>query len=90
MPQIHFSDSYEASTPAYPAPYAFAGLTTFGNLPYVYCLADTRNEAVEKFDIAILGAPFDTVNPIACHPFHLWLPMLSTSQHSSSVTLAET
>lgn len=41
---------------------AFAGLNTFANLPYVHCLADSRNEDVEKFDIAYLGAPFDTVS----------------------------
>lgn len=38
----------------------FAGLTTYANLPYVHCLAPEGDE-VEKFDIAILGAPFDTV-----------------------------
>lgn len=40
---------------------AFAGLTTYANLPYVHCLAG-EGEQVEKFDIAILGAPFDTVS----------------------------
>ena len=35
----------------------FAGLTTFANLPYVHCLDKT---GPEKYDIAILGAPFDT------------------------------
>lgn len=39
----------------------FAGLTTYANLPYVHCLAP-EGEEVEKFDIAILGAPFDTVS----------------------------
>jgi agmatinase len=39
----------------------FAGLMTFANLPYVHCLADAESEDVEKFDIAFLGAPFDTV-----------------------------
>lgn len=39
----------------------FAGLTTYANLPYVHCLAQ-EGEEVEKFDIAILGAPFDTVS----------------------------
>jgi agmatinase len=39
----------------------FAGLTTYANLPYVHCLAPDGKE-VEKFDIAILGAPFDTVS----------------------------
>ena len=38
----------------------FAGLTTFANLPYVHCLA--KDEDVEAFDIAVLGAPFDTVS----------------------------
>ncbi|OAL03810.1 Arginase/deacetylase [Phaeosphaeriaceae sp. SRC1lsM3a] len=37
----------------------FAGLDTFANLPYVHCLAEKSGD-VEKFDIAILGAPFDT------------------------------
>ncbi|KAH7063477.1 arginase family protein [Macrophomina phaseolina] len=37
----------------------FAGLTTFANLPYVHCLAAEGAE-VERFDIAFLGAPFDT------------------------------
>ncbi|KAI5205352.1 Arginase/deacetylase [Aureobasidium subglaciale] len=35
----------------------FAGLTTFANLPYVHCL---DKDGPEKYDIAILGAPFDT------------------------------
>ncbi|KAF2249364.1 arginase family protein [Trematosphaeria pertusa] len=38
---------------------AFAGLTTYANLPHVHCLAG-EEEDVEKYDIAILGAPFDT------------------------------
>ncbi|GME24513.1 agmatinase 1 [Neofusicoccum parvum] len=37
----------------------FAGLTTFANLPYVHCLA-AEGEEVERFDVAFLGAPFDT------------------------------
>jgi agmatinase len=39
----------------------FLGLATYANLPYVHCLA-AEGEEVEKFDIAILGAPFDTVS----------------------------
>lgn len=35
----------------------FNGLTTFANLPYSNCFRDGG----EDFDIAILGAPFDTV-----------------------------
>ena len=41
----------------------FQGLATYANLPYVHCLAP-EGEEVEKFDIAILGAPFDTVGNI--------------------------
>ncbi|KAI8942717.1 hypothetical protein NX059_000765 [Plenodomus lindquistii] len=37
----------------------FAGLTTYANLPYTHCLAPEGDD-VEPFDIAILGAPFDT------------------------------
>ncbi|UPX18858.1 Agmatinase [Ascochyta rabiei] len=37
----------------------FGGLTTYANLPYVHCLAQESEDA-EKFDIAVLGAPFDT------------------------------
>lgn len=40
---------------------SFAGLSTYANLPYVHCLGD-ENEDVEKYDIGILGAPFDTVS----------------------------
>jgi agmatinase len=39
----------------------FAGLLTYANLPYVHCLAP-EGEDVEPFDIAIIGAPFDTVS----------------------------
>lgn len=38
----------------------FAGLTTFANLPYSHCLSKDAAEA-GVYDIAILGAPFDTV-----------------------------
>ncbi|CAO2654938.1 Nn.00g116710.m01.CDS01 [Neocucurbitaria sp. VM-36] len=37
----------------------FLGLSTYANLPYVHCLAPKGDE-IETFDIAILGAPFDT------------------------------
>lgn len=42
----------------------FAGLSTYANLPYVHCLARDGVE-VEGFDIAILGAPFDTVSHVS-------------------------
>ncbi|KAM0696859.1 hypothetical protein Q7P36_002930 [Cladosporium allicinum] len=40
----------------------FNGLSTYANVPYVHCLANTTlsGEDVEKYDIAVLGAPFDT------------------------------
>lgn len=38
----------------------FAGLTTFANLPYSHCLSN-NDEVAGNYDIAILGAPFDTV-----------------------------
>ncbi|EOA86881.1 hypothetical protein ACJQWK_08432 [Exserohilum turcicum] len=37
----------------------FEGLMTFAHFPYVHCLAP-KGQHVEPFDIAILGAPFDT------------------------------
>ncbi|KAB8207844.1 hypothetical protein BDV34DRAFT_211272 [Aspergillus parasiticus] len=37
----------------------FSGLTTFGHLPYVNCLMDDQAHST-PYDIAILGAPFDT------------------------------
>lgn len=40
----------------------YLGLTTFANLPYTHCLANSSD--VEPFDIAILGAPFDTVRSL--------------------------
>ena len=40
---------------------AFAGITTFAHLPFINCLHPTYpEESKEKFDIAIIGAPFDT------------------------------
>ena len=37
----------------------FNGLKTFANLPYVNCFSDDESDG-KKYDIAILGAPFDT------------------------------
>lgn len=39
----------------------FSGLTTFAHLPYVNCFVDTEAEN-NTYDIAFLGAPFDTVS----------------------------
>ncbi|KAI0446443.1 arginase [Xylaria telfairii] len=38
----------------------FSGLTTYANIPYINCLSDEAAESSSKYDIAILGAPFDT------------------------------
>lgn len=35
---------------------SFAGLVTFAHLPYTQCLNSLRH----KYDLAIIGAPFDT------------------------------
>ncbi|TRX94950.1 hypothetical protein FHL15_004035 [Xylaria flabelliformis] len=40
----------------------FHGLTTYANIPYVNCFSDEAAEGSSKYDIAILGAPFDTVD----------------------------
>lgn len=40
---------------------SFRGLTTFANLPFVQgCISN--NTEVPSYDIAIIGAPFDTVS----------------------------
>lgn len=40
----------------------FHGLKTFANLPYINCFSDAEAKG-KGYDIAILGAPFDTVSP---------------------------
>lgn len=54
FPLVAESQDFDISQPI------FAGLTTFANLPYVHCLS-AEQEEIEAYDIAILGAPFDTV-----------------------------
>lgn len=39
---------------------ATGGLTSFGHLPYVSCFSSQADEDVGRYDIAVLGAPFDT------------------------------
>jgi len=51
---LHIDDHHDIITGG-----AFAGLTTFANLPYVQCISSSNH--IEKYDIAFLGAPFDTV-----------------------------
>lgn len=36
------------------------GLTSFAHLPYVPCFVAKADEDIDKYDIAVLGAPFDT------------------------------
>ena len=45
----------------------FNGLTTFANLPYVNCFADSGAKD-QQYDIAILGAPFDTACALPIRP----------------------
>jgi len=41
----------------------FSGLMTFANLPYANCFSnDWSTEREGAYDIAIVGAPFDTVS----------------------------
>lgn len=39
---------------------AMGGLTSFGHLPYVPCFSTKTDKDIDKYDIAVLGAPFDT------------------------------
>lgn len=65
-PSSHHNQQYQAQLPLAHAlegidlatGSAFSGLTTFANLPHVHCLSDKE---VERYDVAFLGAPFDTV-----------------------------
>ena len=42
------------------SPSQFSGLLTFAHVPYIQCFDDKID--VPKYDIAFLGAPFDTVS----------------------------
>lgn len=50
---------YDTDSPLDISGAKFRGLNTYANLPYVHCLSA---DEVEEYDIAILGAPFDTVS----------------------------
>jgi len=50
----------------------FSGLSTYANLPYVNCFVDSEAEKV-PYDIAILGAPFDTVSILLFEPCYSFL-----------------
>jgi hypothetical protein len=47
----------------------FYGLGTYANLPYVNCLS-ANNAEEGRYDIAILGAPFDTVSGLLYKILH--------------------
>lgn len=55
LPNTHHDKLFAEDAP-------FLGLSTYANLPYVHCLSMERE--VERYDIAILGAPFDTVSVV--------------------------
>jgi len=60
MPLGYFKYPYQANYPGdneVTADSIFSGITTFAKLPWVQCLGKDRHDA---FDIAFIGAPFDT------------------------------
>ena len=53
---------------------AYSGITTFAHLPYVDCLYPRyTEEGKEQFDVAIVGAPFDTAVTYRPGYFLRWL-----------------
>lgn len=54
----------------------FNGLSSYASLPYVHCLASAEHD-VEKYDIAILGAPFDTVSDEGLSCAHHLRPVIA-------------
>lgn len=57
---LHHDESEQTDVAPGLSSKTFYGLTTYANLPYVDCLGN--REIWEPYDIAIIGAPFDTVN----------------------------
>ena len=57
MEVIPYLESIELMWPGTQADSVFSGIATFGRIPYRECFGRDKHE---KFDIAILGAPFDT------------------------------
>lgn len=45
----------------------YYGIRTFANLPYVNCFSD-REIQDRKYDIAVIGAPHDTVSVLLYRP----------------------
>lgn len=65
--QLSGDGAFQTSDDDVTIPGTFSGLMSFANLPYVSCLKGIQAGAAsddEKFDIAILGAPFDTVRTL--------------------------
>lgn len=58
-PQHRFTKQASDDVVDITAPHAFFGLGTFANLPFANCFGDNRWEEA-SYDIAIMGAPFDT------------------------------
>ncbi|KPI41943.1 putative agmatinase 1 [Cyphellophora attinorum] len=54
--QIRPDDQVVLASEGFEGDQKFAGLTTFANLPWQHCLSTSD----EQYDIAFLGAPFDT------------------------------
>ncbi|KAG6357369.1 hypothetical protein INS49_013246 [Diaporthe citri] len=54
QPQGESDDDIDLTTDA------TGGLTSFAHLPYVPCFDSKAHEEVGRYDIAVLGAPFDT------------------------------
>lgn len=69
-------DDDEAAT----LPFQFAGLNTFAKLPYADCFTKDDAEPAARYDIAILGAPHDTVRSL---PIPLPSPSPSPSRSPS-------
>ncbi|GKT41456.1 putative agmatinase 1 [Colletotrichum spaethianum] len=46
---------------------SFAGLRTFANLPFIDCFSDQSTKD-HKYDIAVFGAPHDTVSTVVLTP----------------------
>ncbi|OLN92818.1 putative agmatinase 1-like protein 2 [Colletotrichum chlorophyti] len=67
---------------------SFAGLRTFANLPFVNCFSDEGTEAL-KYDIAIFGAPHDTVSRHSHPNPHIHSNAHSTNAHRQLLVAQE-
>lgn len=62
--QQHSLGEHDVGRPIDISGMEYGGLMTYANLPYVHCLA-AEGEEVEAYDVAVVGAPFDTVSPLS-------------------------